>query len=354
MDLLALLRKETIAARRNLALIVVVLVVLPAAIIGGTVVFQTTIPQDVPVGVTGTDDATANDIAIARAGVTTLATPIGYESTDDARAALAREDVYLVVEVPGDVTDPDANATVTVISDGAYVPLEEPVDESAALIERQFDAALPADIHVEQERLGTDRTLSAFLVPTGAFAFVVLYALVFLPYQVRSERRVVDRLRTETRLETVLASKLLFYGGALAVPTAIVALATRRLGYDVAAAAPLSLLSLGLTFVFLSAVGLAICFAFDLRTSGLFVDLGIAVGVFAFSSLVFPAGFFSTIQGTIARMLPTYYAAVATRSGMLRDVPLTLYGDHLLWLGGTTLASLVALELALIRYRRRR
>lgn len=354
MDLLALLRKETIAVRRNLGLIVVLLIVLPGGLVAGTAVFEQTIPRDVPVGVVAEADATDDDVAIAEAAMTAFATPIQYESSTEAREALQREEVYLVVHVPGDVMNGSTDANVTLVSDHAFVPFEEPVNESTGVLESQLDASVPSNVTVEHERVGQQRTLSEFLVPTGLFAFVTLYALVYLPYQLRSERLVLDRLQTESRLDTVVASKLLFYGAVLVVPAAVVAGVAAWLGYDVAVLSPTTLAVLGLTFGYLAAIGLAVCFALGLRQSALFVNLGLALAVFGLSSLVYPVGFFSTMQGTISRALPTYYSAITLRSTMLRDAPASLYADYLGWLVLTVLVSFVVLKLSLVVYERRR
>lgn len=354
MDLLALLRKETITVRRNLGLIVVLLILLPGGLVVGTAVFEQTIPRDVPVGIVPEANATDTDVAVAEAGLAGFATPIEYESSAEAREALQREEIYLIVQVPADVMNPETDANLTVVSDHAFVPFEEPVAQSIGVAESQLNASVAADVSVAHDRVGEPRTLSEFLVPTGVFAFVTLYGLVYLPYQVRSERLVLDRLQTESRLETVVASKLCFYGAVLAVPAVVVAATAAWLGYDVAVLTPATLLVLGLTFCYLAAIGLAVCFALGLRQTALFVNLGLSLAVFGLSSIVYPVGFFSTTQQTIARALPTHYSAITLRSTMLRDAPAALYADYLLWLAATALASLVALQLALVVYRRRR
>jgi len=354
MELFALLRKEAIAVRRNLGLVVVLLVVLPGGLIAGTAVFEQTIPRDVPVGMVGEEEATADDFAIAEAGMTAFATPTEYDSSAEAREALQREQTYLVVHVPGDVANESSDANVTIVSDHAFVPFEEPINESIGVLESEFDRSVQSDVAVEHDRVGEPRSLSEFLVPTGLFAFVTLYGLVYLPYQVRSERLVLDRLQTESRLETVVASKLLFYGVALLLPAAVVAGVARGLEYDVATFSPLTLLTLALTFTYLAAIGLAVAFALGLRQSALFVNLGLALAIFGLSSLVYPVGFFSTIQGTISRALPTHYSAITLRSSMLRDAPASLYADYLLWLAATVVVSIVVLKLSLVGYRRRR
>ncbi|MDJ1432478.1 ABC transporter permease [Halostagnicola sp. A-GB9-2] len=354
MDLLALLSKEAIAVRRNLGLVVVLLILIPGALAGGTVVFEQTIPQDVPVGLVAEGDASSDEVDITRAGITAFSTPETYDSSEEATEALQREEVYIVVHVPGDLMEPGSEANYTVTSDRAFVPFEEPVNESAGVIESEFDSSLPADVAVESEGIGEERSLSEFLVPTGLFAFVALYGLVYLPYQLHSERLVLDRLQTESRLETVVASKLLFYGLLLVVPVGVITAVTSWLGYSVAAFSPMALGVVALTFVLLASTGLAVLFLLKLRKTALFVNLGLTLGVFALSSLVYPVGFFSSTQTTISRALPTHYSAITLRSALLRDTPPSVYADYLLWLAGSAGVSLIVLLLTIALYRRRR
>lgn len=330
---LALLRKEFLTVRRNLGLFVVLLVVVPAALAAGTAAYQQTIPQDVPVAVAPTDDATTeSDLGLVRGAVRFFAEPEAYDDREAAVRALEREEVYLAFLVPPDLQDPDEEATVTVLSDRTNAPLQDPAELALELLAGQFDALAPADVTIDVEGFGTERSLSAFMLPSALFALVVLYALVYLPYQVREERRVMDRLRTETSLELVLASKLLFYGALVVVPAGTVSLAARYFGYGFGALDPGTLLVLALTFLYLAAVGLAVLFFMRLRQAAVFVDLGLAVGTLALSGLVYPVGFYSEVRREIARSLPTHYSIVTLRGTMLRDAPLSLYGDYLLWL----------------------
>ncbi len=354
MDLLALLRKETLAVRGNIGLFVVLLILIPGALVAGTVVYERTIPRDVPVGVVAADETTTDDdIAITRAGVTFFATPVSYEDPELVEDALLREEVYFAIVVPANITEEGNDVTFTVISDQTIVPFQEPANITVSVMSGQLDRSLPAHVTVEHKRLGVKRELSEYLVPTGLLAFLVLYALIFLPYQVRGERLVLDRLQTESRLDLVVASKLLFYGALLIVSAVTVGLVTAALGYDIAALAPMTLGVLLLTFVFLGAIGLAVLFVFKLGSAGVFVNLGLALGIFSLSSFVYPVGFFSEIRKEIARSLPTHYSMISLRSAMLRDAPVTLYTDYLVWLGATAVLSVVVLKLAVVSYRRR-
>ena len=353
MDPLALIRKEAITVRRNLGLFLVLLVLVPAALAVGTSVYQQTIPQDIPVAVAPAEDATTEtDMRFVRGAVSFFATPVEYDSRAAAVEAMAREEVYMTFVVPPDLTDDDAEVTITVITDAANAPLSDPAELTFDALETQFDSAFPATVTLEEESIGTERTLSEFMLPTALFALIVLYALVYLPYQVREERRVMDRLRTETRLELVVANKLLFYGALVVVPAATVSAAARYYDYGFDAMAPEPLAVLGLSFLYMAAAGLAVLFLMRLRQAAVFVNLGLAVGVLTLSGLIYPVGFYSAVRKGISRALPTHYSLVALRGTMLRGRPLAFYEEYLLWLAATTLAALLCLAAAIRHYER--
>lgn len=354
MDILAIVRKESISVRRHLGLFLILLIFVPGMLVMGTAMYDQTVPEDIPVGIVPGEDATTeDDLSITRGGVAFFATPVSYEDPAVARDDLQREQVYLLIEVPGNITDAESAATFTVVSDQQFVPFQEPSNVTAELLDTQLDRSLPADIHVEHERLGDYRGLSEYLVPTGVLVFVVLFSLVYLPYQVRNERRVYDRLLTETRLEVVIATKVGFYGLLLAVPLGVFAIGSWVMGYDVTFLSPVMLAAVGLTYLLLSTLGLAIMFVGHLRQSGLFANLALAVLILATSSFVYPVGFFSSTRKLFARVLPTHYAVITTRSGMLRDVSLSLYVDYLAYLALSVLIVIALLKGSLLVYRRR-
>ena len=353
MDPLALLRKEAITLRRNLGLFFVLLVVVPAALSVGTSVYQQTIPQDIPVAVTPGDDATTeSDMQLVRGTVGFFSEPIAYDDRQSAVAAMEREEVYLVFVVPPGLGEEDAEATVTVVTDEANAPLSDPASLAFEQLEAGLDTVAPADVTLQQESVGTDRTLSEFMLPSALFALIVLYALVYLPYQVREERRVMDRLRTETRLELVVASKLLFYGVLVAVPAATASAAARYYEYGFDALGPETLAVLGLSFLYMAAAGLAVLFFMRLRQAAVFVNLGLAVGVLTLSGLVYPVGFYSAVRKTISRSLPTHYSLVALRGTMLRGETLGFYSAHLTWMGAAVAGAVLLLGIAIRHYER--
>lgn len=353
MGLFALLRKEAVLVRRNLGLFLVLLVIVPLGLAAMTSVYQQTIPEDIPVGVAPADDATDEAaLQLVRGGVQFFATPVEYEDGEAVERALAREEVYLGFLVPPGLATKGESVTITVITDRTYAPLADPAELALDRLERQFDRGMPASVRLERVPVGVDRTLGEFLLPSVLYGLVGLYAIVYLPYHVREERRVLDRLRTETRVELVVATKLLFYGALVVVPAVAITAATRFYGYGIVALSWQTLLVLFLTFLLMASVGLMVVFALRLRQAAVFINIGLAVVVLSLSGLMYPLGFYSEIRKVLSNLLPTRYALLVLRSMMLRDVSLALYADYLSWIGGATLIGLVGLGLAIRHYER--
>lgn len=353
MGVRAFLGKERFASRRNVAVLILLLVVLPGAAAFGTAAFQQSMPQDVPIGIAPEDETvTEDELSVVRGGVAMHATPETYDSTEEARHALSREEVYLVIAVPHGLFDEDRNVTATVVSDQRLVTLQEPSEYTASALEERLDERLPADVDVEQERVGQAYTLSEYLVPTGLLTIIALFAVLYLPFELRQERSVFERVEVESRVEAAVAAKIAHYGLLMIVPISTFQLVSLYLGYRVSHFAVETIAVLGLTFLYLSAASAAIMFLLHLRKVGLFVNLGLVMGAFVFSGLVYPAGFFSVQHLEITRSIPLHYSMIITRSTMLKDAPLSLFADWLLALGVLAVVALVALKGSIIYYRR--
>ncbi|MFW5928807.1 MAG: hypothetical protein ACOCT0_00090, partial [Halobacteriota archaeon] len=117
----ALLRKEVEVARDNLPAVLGLLVLLPAAFAGSTLVFEDVLPRDSPVAVVSDDpDASTEQLEAVADVLAPFADTTVHEG--DWRRALEREEVYLAIQVPGDLEDGE----VVVHHHGAVVPFDEP------------------------------------------------------------------------------------------------------------------------------------------------------------------------------------------------------------------------------------
>lgn len=350
MSLRTVLKKELLWSRHRIVALLFVLVLLPGAFAGSSVFFQSVLPRDAPVAVVGTEDVSPDDRAVVEASLDLFSKPRAFDSRAAAFRALERESVYAVVDVPPGIADPDvARVNVTITIDGDTVPYREPSGALVTVVSRSLNSNLDKRVAVTREVRGTERRLSSYLVPTFLLMLVATLALAYLPYNLAREEAVVDRLRVETSLLTVLVGKLLFFTAVLAIPVLVFAGASVALGYDLQVFAPGALFAYVVTFLALGAVATAVTFASRFSTTGRLANVLILFFVFGFSGLVYPAGFFSPVRREVIRRVPTHYAVVLARRTTFEAVSTVAFAESLAGLTVFCLISFVPM-VAAVRY----
>ncbi|MXR51861.1 ABC transporter [Halovenus sp. WSH3] len=353
MSLQSLLEKEFHWSLRNLLVLVFLLLLLPGFFAGTSVVFQDVLPRDVPVAVAPADEeVNETNLDIVEGTIATFTDPKRVDSVQQGRAMLERESVYAVIEVPPDLNDPSADAQFRLVVDGAIVPFLSPSEIIGDVLETEMDRIFDAEVTAEREVVGAEKTLPEYLFPTFLMTLVIFFAFTYVPYNLKTEAAVLDRLRVEASLESVVAAKLLFFTGLTVVPIVVFQAAALYYGYDVAALAPGAILTLLLVFLLVSTVSSTVMILSRFSGVGLFVNVTAMLGVVALSALAFPLGFFSSLRTTVAQLLPTYYAGIIARSTMLKGASLGTFADWLAMLIGCLIAAVVALEGSIIYYRR--
>lgn len=354
MSLRSLLEKEFHWSLRNVLVLVFLLVLLPGFFAGTSVVFQDVLPRDVPVAVAPADDSVDTDhLDTVEGTIATFTNPTRVDSVEEGTAMLERESVYAVVEVPANLDDPTAAVQFRLIVDGAIVPFLSPSSILESVLGGEMDSLFDADVTAERTVVGEEKTLPEYLYPTFLLTLVVFVAFSYVPYNLKNESAVLDRLRVESSLEAVVAAKLLFFTALVLVPMLVFHAAALYYGYAVATLAPGAILVLLGTFLFLSTVSSAVMILFRFSGVGLFVNVTAMLGVVSLSALAFPLGFFSSLRTTVAQLLPTYYAGVITRSLMLKGSSLGTFSDLLAVLAGCLVVAVVGLEGSIVLYRRR-
>ncbi|WP_281193854.1 hypothetical protein [Halorubrum sp. F4] len=327
-DTAVFLWTEAYAARRRLAALFVGFALLPGLLVVGTAGFDQTLPQDVPVGIAPAEaGTTADDLTVTRGGVALLGTPVQYDTEEAALRGLDREEVYLVVLVPPDVLDDEETTEFRMIWHGSAVPLVEAIGLLEAVLSVELSSFLPGEVDVTHEQRGTLLTLSEYLIPTGTTLFVLVVGLLFVPYDVITDRRVLDRIRHQSRLEAFVAAKLVFYTLLTGVVLAAVAVANVPMEYRIAPLRVETVTAVGLLFLSTAAVGIGIAFLLGLGRTTLFVNLGLLIGIVGLGSLLYPVGFFSSTRMEIARSLPPHYLAIVIRGHLVRGDGFGLYAD---------------------------
>lgn len=345
-----LLRKELLASKHRLAVLVLVLVLLPAAFAGTSVFFQHVLPRDAPVAVVADEGASEADRETVVAALQQFAIPRVYEDRARAMAALRREQVYAVVSAPPGIADPETDrANVSIVIDGDMVPYREPSGALASVVRFTLNDAVAADVSVTREFLGDRRRLPSYLVPTFLMVLVLTYAFAYLPYDLSREQAVLDRLRVEASLPGALVGKLAFVTALLAVPLLTFTGVAAFLGHDVRVLAPGAVAAYLLTFVAAGSLATAVTLLTRFDVAGRLVNVLLLFATMAFSGLVYPVGFFSPTRREIVRSVPTHYAVIVARSTTLKGADAGAYVGWLAGLAATAAVALVVLYGA-VRY----
>ena len=353
MDLGSLLRKEIHWSKRNLLVLLFLLLVLPSFFAATSVLFQDVIPRETPVALVAENESVSDeDMEVVEAGLSPVSDPVIAEDHDEAHRMLNRESVYAIVEVPANVTEEGEEAEFTLIVDGSLAPFLSPSETVQGLVEVELDGLLQADISSEREVVGEERDLPEYLFPTFLMALLIFFAFTYVPYNLKTESAVLDRLRVETSLEAVVATKIIYFTALMAVPLLVFHFAALYHGYAVDSLAPGAILTLLLTFLLLVTVSTTTMVLTRFSGVGLFANAATMLGLLALSGLAFPLGFFSTLRTTVAQTLPTYYAGVTVRSLTLKDVGIGLYADWIAGIAVLTLIGMLALKGSIVYYRR--
>ena len=350
-----LFRKELLWSRRHVLVLVFLLLVIPVFFAGASVVFQDIIPEDIPVAVIAEDDeVTDAEVELVAQSITEWTDPTTLESREEAEELLERESVYAIIVVPHGYLEPESSATFTLVIDGTIAPFQSPSElvQEFIEVELQDTEFISDDVSVEREIVGEERGFEEFLYPTFIMGLLLFFAFTYVPYTVRQELPVLDRLRVEASLEALLATKLVSLTALMVLPILVFHAVATYYGYGVDTSAPWAVGVLLLTFLFLSTVSVTIVVLARFSSVGQFVNLVVLLGLAGLSGLVFPLGFFSSLRTTIAQLLPTHYAMITVRSLMLKGSDVALFADWLAMLVVLQALALVALKGAVVYYRR--
>lgn len=354
MSLRSLLKKEFHWSRHNVLALVLILLLLPGFFAYTSVAFETVIPRDAPVAVVPENETVDEDsVTLIEGALKPYSDPKVVDSRAEAVRMLQRESVYAILQVPPDIDDPaNPNASFRLTVDGSVVPFKEPSKAIRSVMAVQLDDFLDSRVTVQREVIGADNSLSEYLVPIFLMAIIMLFAFTYVPYNLARESAVLDRLRVESSLEAVVASKLVYFSLLMAVPILVFQGAAAYLGYAVTSLAPGAIAALLFTFLFLAALSMAVMVLLRFSTLGRFVNVVLLLGAVGFSGLAYPVGYFSPLRKELVRLVPTHYTMIITRSSMLKGLDISLFADWLPGLLGVAAGALVLLKAAAVFYRR--
>ena len=372
MLLIPLVRKELYWSKHHALIVAFLLVLIPAALAFSTVALQETVPEDIPVAVVAQNENVSSDeLNQASAGLTIFADPQTVTSQESPEAnreraieMLEREEVYLVVEVPPGLLDADTESVeLRFIFDGANAPLHQADSEIVSIAQGPLDDIRETNPDIEEGNVtietsveGEQKGLGEFLFPAYMLGLVLFFAFTYVPYALRRDASVLDRLRLESSLGSLIASKVVFLTVAMLVPLLVFHGAGLALGYEVGTLSPVSLaVSLAVLLgVFLAAALIAAAVTVVTRFSDASQSLNLLVllGTLAVSGIAFPRGAVAPTRAQIAQLLPTHYAAITVRSLMLRDVSPAAYLGMMATVVALIVVAAVLLGGSIAYYRR--
>jgi ABC-2 type transport system permease protein len=357
-----LLRKEIHWSKRNLLVLGFLLILVPAAFGATSVAFQEVEPENVPVATLAqNENVTDDDINSVEAILQGNTNPTEYESRSAAMDALEREEVYAIVEIPPNLRDdnPETGGTFRFIVDGNIAPLLEAAPFIEELVQNRLNDtdAVSGNFTIESETVGDDhvdepRSLAEYLYPTFMMGMLIFFAFTYAPYSLARDGTVLDRLRVESSLESLVASKLIFLTALMMLPILVFGGVGMYLGYTVSTLSPVAVGLLLLTFSSLASFAMAVVVATKFSGAGQFINLLLLLGVAGGSAIDFPRGVVSSLRPAFAELMPVHYGMIAIRSIMLKDVATGVYLDMILVMVGLQILGLFALKGSIVYYRR--
>lgn len=348
-----LLRKELTWSRHQLLPLVLILLVVPGTAAFTALGFQHVLPEDTPVAVVPGDETTEDEYDVVAAVLTSFADPVRYDSKEAAMTAMEREQVYAVITVPHGLFNESANVTLTMYRDGNVVPYERPGRAVGNIADRALSRIVPAEVHVRQVEVGTDRTLSQYLVPSFLMILLLLLSFGYLPYALVSEAPVLDRVRFRSSLAPVVVGKVATFTVLSMVPVTVMAAASAYIGYGVDLLAPGALLVFALTVLYTSAFAAAVTVLARFESWGRLANLALMLFVFTFAGIVYPVGFFSAVRRELVRYVPVHYSMIAARGHVLKGAGVADLTTEYAILAATTVACLALLWGSMRVYERR-
>lgn len=357
-----LLRKEVHWSKRNILVLGFILILVPASFGATSIIFQEAVPENVPVATLAQDEnVSEEDMRTVEAILNLYTDPQRVDSREEGVKKLEREEVYALIQVPPNLRDgnPSTNGTFRLTIDGNIAPLLE----AAPFIEELVQGRLNDTDQVEGnftmqtevigiEHVGGERSLAEYLYPTFMMAMLIFFAFTYVPYNIARDAEVLDRLRVESTIESLVTAKLAYLTSLMVVPLLVFGLMATYFGYQVSPFSPIPLLLMLLTFLFLSTVSLTVMVLSRFSGAGQFANLLLMLGVLGASAIDFPRGLASSIRPQIAVLTPTHHIMIAIRSLMLKDLPVTDFTGKILFMLVATAVAVVALKVSIIYFRR--
>lgn len=328
MKIFPFLRKETFWARRKIGVLLLVLLLIPAFFFQITHSFEKTVPTSMPVTLIPRDDnVSIDDMRMIKNVVEPFVEPKISDSQKEAIDSLLRERNYAVLEVPPGLTKSLENAHVfRIYLDGGMVPVQKS-SEYLYKVMSIYLQELPINIRLELRTVGNEKTISEYLTPSFLLLVIVFLGLFYIPHTLMEDKEVLDRVRSDASLGSMIIGKLAFHIPLIFIPVLVFRLLSGWFG------ASLQILTWGtaffytVTFVYFACLGVSVTFFFNCKIWGRVFNLLLGFFFITFSSFFYPTGFFGSQIQNLFRHLPTSYSVIGVRGLTLKSLRFSVFLD---------------------------
>ncbi|EEB73155.1 ABC transporter permease [Thermococcus sp. AM4] len=334
MQLELLLKEIKLIARRKSVLFFLLFVPLFLGAVSGT--YRTAIPEDTPVAIVITANASPEQVHAIMQLARTFSHPHLVPNLSRAIDGLQREEYYVVIEVK----------RFNGLEHGEYVVYYDRSMNPVASLSENLLRLLRIELGSSSVRaVGINEAVS---LPEFFFPGVLLFVAMLIGFELVadnciSERPVLPRLQ----LYGVAGRNVLLRLVVMLLLVLLQSLIIMAVYWVMKVEMPLnwpSLAILLLNTLFFSLLGLLVTMLLRFEPHAktfLHVLMGFIIFI---SGLFYPVGFFPEALQRVARLTPTYYSAVLMRSFMFRPVNPSLYIDYI----AINVVSVVLLSIAVL------
>ena len=333
----ALLRKELLETKRN---VLVVLIILLLPIIFG--VMLSTINEVVPIStpvliVPANENVTKKDMVFVSSIISKISDPRVEYNKEEGIRQLLREEVYFVIEIPPDFRS--GIGTVIVYVDSSMTPVSEASDYIVRSVRTEF-RSWGSTIVIKLEKIGEKRHPFEYFLPGIILMLICIIGLIIIPISTTKDKRVFNRILTDTSIITMLSGKLIF--ALILIITQILILNGTQILLE--APAYINLLSfcvIIITTISITSIGLFVNFMTRFSDAGKYINTIFLCGIMIFSGAFYPVRFMPDLLQRVAESFPLYQSVVLIRCFTLKGVELDIVTDYLLIILGFMLISIV-------------
>ncbi len=328
---LPLIKRDYWGLKANtLLLLTIILFPMAFGLMFGT--FKTVVPRSAPSAVFPEPGAGEEDIRAA-IGICSMFSKTTAEPSFEEKK-LFREERYFYV---GAQKGFPLNGPVNVYIDASFSPISElsPYIKDMILYEISRWKGLEPEINILER--GKPALPFQFFTPGIAILLTAAVGFIIIPFSLAQDKEALPRVLSMVPASSFIAGKLAFALIIVAVQLALLILAQNLAGVPGAGSdmGPWTFLTIGLSTVFFSSLGLSLMFLTGFAEAGKQLNAFLFGLTVVLSGAIYPVGFFPKLPvfgelfQSLALANPSYYFTLLARGFWLRGLGPGIFWDYL-------------------------